>query len=143
MFPIKDVLKKLGFYYPIASVLEGKEIFNTERIELALASAFVFVLWPGTFVQAFTSPLEVILTTFLLVGFYLYIRYKRSHYWMYVFASGLIFGASILVKPTALFMIISIVAYEITSTFKDRGFLKCLKTLFQLIIRNWVRMLEN
>lgn len=99
----------------------ARNTFGSNKNHLAIISALMFALWPGTFMEAFTSPLEVILTFFLLISFYLYILYRKSGFWRHAFASGFFFGVSLFVKPTSLFMIIVIVLFELFSSIKTKN----------------------
>lgn len=107
----------------------SRKIFGLKKNHLAIISTLIFVLWPGTFMEAFTSPLEVIMTFFLLIGFYLYILYRRSGFWGHIFASGFSFGVSLSVKPTSLFMIMAIVLFESFSSIKTKNLLNSMKWL--------------
>jgi 4-amino-4-deoxy-L-arabinose transferase-like glycosyltransferase len=107
--------------------LIARKIFDSRKNCLAVLSALVFALWPGTFVEAFTSPLEVILTFFVLLSFYFYVLYRKSGLFKYTFVSGLFFGISLFVKPTSLFMVIALMFFELVLMIMSknlRGYLK-------------------
>jgi len=111
----------------------ARKTFDLKKNHLAIVSALIFALWPGTFMEAFTSPLEVILTLFLLVGFYLHILYRRSDSWKPTFAAGFFFGVSLFVKPTSLFMIVAIVFFELVSRIRTKSLSDMWKWLLPLL----------
>jgi hypothetical protein len=107
----------------------AREFFTSKAHLFAVISALVFALWPGTFAEAFTSPLEVILTFFTLTGFFLYVISRKSRPTRYKFLSGFFFGVSLFVKPTSLFMITTILIFELVLSIKARNVLSYLKRL--------------
>lgn len=94
-------------------------VLNISGVTAALSAAFIYAVLPYNIYYGRVILPEPMLVMFTTLTFYLYVKYLDSGKWQYWLATLLSLSLALLLKPTALIVLLPMVGYFFASNHKN------------------------